>query len=170
VSHIRVLVVDDNDDFLEVVAEWLTDNPDLGIVGTARSGRQAIEQVERLAPDLVLMDVTMPEMNGFEASRRIKANADAPRVVLMTLHESQAARHEAWAAGADELIAKVHLIQRLTAFVREHYPARRGAVLDSSESPTAADGTSHSPRPQTTATRSGQTRRPGKQEPPRDRS
>jgi CheY-like chemotaxis protein len=114
-----VLLVDDNEDFLDVVSEWLTDNPDLGIIGTAHSGRQAIEEAERLAPDLVLMDVTMSEMNGFEAARRIKSKPDAPLVVLMTLHASKAARHEAWAAGADELIPKVDLTRRLTAFVRD---------------------------------------------------
>lgn len=116
-NRIKVLLVEDNDVFLNVATEWIESHPRLELAGTARDGNEALERIERLAPDLVLMDVAMPGMNGFEATRRIKAAPGAPLVVLTTFLDGRAARNEAWAAGADELIPKNHLTDGLTAFL-----------------------------------------------------
>ena len=70
-----------------------------------------------LHAELVLMDVTLPDMSGFEAARRIKARAEAPLVVLLSFHDSKAARLEAWAAGADGFVAKSELTESLTPLV-----------------------------------------------------
>jgi CheY-like chemotaxis protein len=125
VSDIRVLLVDDSVDFLEVVSEWLTADPGIRIVGTAGSGSEAVGDVQRLQPDVVLMDVTMPGINGFEATRRIKSKADAPIVILLTFHDSETARSEAWAAGADDLIAKADVTDGLLELVRSAIASRR---------------------------------------------
>ncbi len=85
---LRILLVDDNAQFLEVAARTLATVPAIEIVGRALSGRDALEQVTQLQPDLVLMDVAMPNMNGLEATRHIKAQPGAPRVVMLTLHDS----------------------------------------------------------------------------------
>ena len=114
-----MLLVDDNDDFLDGVSAWLTHEPQIKIAGRAHNGTRALEQVERLGPDLVLMDVTMPDMNGFEVARRIKSRDAAPLVVLLAFHDSHTAQLEAWAAGADGFVAKAEITERLMPIVRE---------------------------------------------------
>lgn len=115
---VRVLLVDDNEDFLHSARDWLAGRS-LEVVGVARSGTEALEAVDRLAPDLVLMDAVMTGMTGFEATRRIKERDDAPRVVILTFHESQAARLEAWVAGADEFIAKAQFTDEFGPVLNE---------------------------------------------------
>jgi DNA-binding NarL/FixJ family response regulator len=130
VSQIRVLLVDDSDDFLDVVSEWLTADPGIEIVGKAHTGSEAVTRVEELKPDVVLMDVTMPGMNGFEATRSIKSKPGAPQVVLLAFHDSETARHAAWAAGADDLMAKADVTDGLLGLIRDlvsGQPAARAA-------------------------------------------
>jgi NarL family two-component system response regulator LiaR len=103
---LRILLVDDNAQFLEVAARTLATVPSIEIVGRALSGRDALEQVNQLQPDLVLMDVAMPNMNGLEATRQIKAQPNAPRVVMLTLYDASEYRAAAEAAGADDFISK----------------------------------------------------------------
>jgi len=122
VKTIRVLLVDDNADFLDGVSAWLTSDPGFELAGVARTGREALEQVERLGPDVVLMDVAMPDVNGFEATRRIKSSPGAPTVVLLTFHESETARVEAWAAGADGFVSKTKVTADLMRVIRNLLP------------------------------------------------
>jgi len=119
VDEVRVLLVDDNDDFLTGAASWLATDPELELVGTARSGLEAMDEVERLKPDLVLMDVTMPDVSGFDATRRIKSSDNSPRVILLTLHHSEVAREEAAAAVADGYVAKNEITEQLLPTIRE---------------------------------------------------
>ena len=102
----QVLVVDDSPEFLLGACDWVAAQSGLRLAGTARTGEEALLAVERLHPDLVLMDVAMPRMDGLEATRRIKSAPDAPIVVILTFHATQAARQEAWAAGADGFVSK----------------------------------------------------------------
>ena len=143
-TRTRVLLVDDNDSFLDGVAAWLAGEDGIEVVGTARSGRAAIEQVEKLAPDLVLTDGTMPEMDGFEATRRIKSRPGAPLVVLMTFHASEAARNEAWAAGADGFLAKADVTGSLLQLVRDLVDGRTGGDSDPRGASAAAQPTKRS--------------------------
>jgi DNA-binding NarL/FixJ family response regulator len=105
-SSIRILLVDDNPEFLSAASHFLTTDPEIEIVGFANSGRSALEQVKRLEPDVVLMDLAMPDMNGLEATSRIKAQAKAPYVVILTLYDNQEYRAQAMAANANGFIAK----------------------------------------------------------------
>jgi DNA-binding NarL/FixJ family response regulator len=126
-----VLLVDSSDDFLDGLSAWLEREPSVVIVGKARTGLEAVDQVDRLHPDLVVMDITMSNLNGFEATREIKATPGAPHVVLTTFHDSEAARAEALAAGADELIAKAEVTTRLRTLIEGIAPGqdsgRKGA-------------------------------------------
>ncbi len=118
-DRIRILLVDDNADFVGGVSALLAAVDHVEVVGVARSGRQAIEEVQRLRPDLVLTDGTMPEMDGFEATRQIKSKTGAPLVILMTFYDGAAVRREAAAAGADGFIAKSDVTRRLPTMIRE---------------------------------------------------
>ena len=114
----RVLLVDDNPDFLEGVSAWLTRDPAFELAGVAGSGGEALTQVENLEPDVVLMDVAMPDVNGFEATRRIKSKPGAPLVILLTFHDSETARVEALAAGADGFVPKTKVTEDLMRVIR----------------------------------------------------
>jgi DNA-binding NarL/FixJ family response regulator len=115
---LRILLVDDSVQFLDVVARTLATVPAIEIVGRALSGRDALEQVTQLQPDLVLMDVAMPNMNGLEATRRIKTQADAPRVVILTLHDAPEYRAAAEAVGADNFVSKAEFNAQMLPLIR----------------------------------------------------
>ena len=100
-SPINVLLVDDNAEFLKSATRFLAVDPQIVIAGCALSGRGALEQVALLHPDLVLMDMAMPGMNGLKATRHIKAQPDAPRVIILTLYDNAEYRAAAEAMGAD---------------------------------------------------------------------
>ncbi len=102
----RILLVDDSPFFLSVITSLLDAERGVEIVGQARSGHEALEQVASQRPDLVLMDLTMPGMDGLEATRRLKAQPDAPLVVILTLHNNLYYRRAATEAGADGYIPK----------------------------------------------------------------
>jgi DNA-binding NarL/FixJ family response regulator len=110
---LRVLLVDDSPEFLESAARFLALHQELRIVGRAASGQAALEQVATLNPDLVLIDLAMPGMNGLEATRQIKAQPTAPRVVIMTLYDVAEYRTAARGASADGFIAKSSIRSQL---------------------------------------------------------
>jgi DNA-binding NarL/FixJ family response regulator len=103
---VRTLLVDDSPEFLGAATRFLAADPQIEIVGRALSARQAIEEAARLQPDLVLMDVAMPEMNGLVATRHIKGQPNPPRVIALTLYDNDEYRAQAQAAGADGFVAK----------------------------------------------------------------
>ena len=117
VSRARTLLVGANDVLLDGIADWLAQEPHFEIVGRAHTGSRALDEIETLRAELVLMDVTLPDMSGFEVARRIKAPAEAPLVVLLSFHDSQAARLEARAAGADGFVVKSGITECLTPLV-----------------------------------------------------
>lgn len=105
-SPIRTLLVDDSLAFLDSATRFLDGDQRLEIVGRGLSGRDALEQIPLLRPDLVLMDLAMPEMNGLEATRLIKRQPNAPCVVILTLNDSYEYRMAAAAVGADGFLTK----------------------------------------------------------------
>jgi DNA-binding NarL/FixJ family response regulator len=117
-SPISVLLVDDNPDFLKSVARFLSADPQIVIAGSVLSGREALEQIESLHPDLVLMDLTMPGMNGLEATRLIKAQPDAPCVIILTLHDNAEYRAAAKIVRADGFVAKSEFGTQLEPLIR----------------------------------------------------
>lgn len=122
-SRIRVLLVDANDDFLDSLSAWIQRCPRLQVVGRAHSGSEAIERTGRLLPDLLLMDAALPDLNGFEVTRRIKSRPDAPLIVLMVFHGSRAARERALAAGADECMSKTETTEWLLPELEKLLPS-----------------------------------------------
>jgi DNA-binding NarL/FixJ family response regulator len=123
-NPLRILLVDDSAEFLESAARLLMLHQELCIVGRATSGSSALEQVAVLNPDLVLMDLAMPGMNGLEATRQIKARPAAPRVVIMTLYDVAEYRAAAKAATADGFIAKSSMRSQLMPMLAGLFPDR----------------------------------------------
>jgi DNA-binding NarL/FixJ family response regulator len=102
---IRVLVVDDHPMVRATVVELLSDEDDLTVVGECEDGSQVVEAVERLRPDVVLMDLSMPGMDGIAATEALRAVRPEPRVVVFT-GDGISVRSEVEAAGAHALVPK----------------------------------------------------------------
>src|SRR5665811_126318 len=83
---IRILLVDDHQLFRQGLCRLLRDEPDMQVVGEAGNGRTALEQVRQLSPDVVVMDVSMPELNGIDTARAVRQAGAGPQVVLLSMH------------------------------------------------------------------------------------
>lgn len=133
---IRVLLVDDNPEFLRSASQFLAVQSIFQVVGTATNGVEALEQIPRLMPDLVLMDWAMPGMSGVEATRAIKAQPTAPRVIILTMYDIAPYRAAAQAVGADGFVSKSNWGARLMPLALQLFPeaaesANEGAVSGS---------------------------------------
>jgi DNA-binding NarL/FixJ family response regulator len=106
VRRARLLIVDDHDLIRESTQLMLEGEPDLEVVGEAVNGLHALELCRQLRPDLVLMDVRMPEMDGLTATREIKKEMPTISVLLVSAYESEDYRREAASAGATDYILK----------------------------------------------------------------
>jgi DNA-binding NarL/FixJ family response regulator len=117
---IRVVIADDDDLMRAGLIELLTADPDIEITGQAANGREAVERACRLAPDVVLMDVRMPDVDGIAATRELARAAPHPKVLILTTFEQDDYIFGALRAGAsgfllkrtrpEELIAAVHTV------------------------------------------------------------
>ena len=105
-APLNVILVDDSPEFLASAERFLSADSQIAIVARARSGYEALDLAARMRPDLVLVDLSMPGMNGLETTRRIKACPAAPRVIVMTLYDEPEYRVAAEAAGADGFVSK----------------------------------------------------------------
>ncbi len=114
----RLLIVDDHDLVRESTQLMLEGQPDLEVVGEAVNGRHALELCRQLHPDLVLMDVRMPEMDGLTATRAIKEELPAISVLLLTVYESDDYRREGASVGAAGYVLKDASGQQLREAVR----------------------------------------------------
>jgi two-component system, NarL family, response regulator NreC len=106
VNKTRILICDDHTLFVEGMKAMLRNEPTLEIVGEARDGRQAVELVKELKPDLLLMDVSMPDMNGFDATRHVHEFDPAVKVLILTMHDDEELVARCLEAGAAGYIIK----------------------------------------------------------------
>jgi DNA-binding NarL/FixJ family response regulator len=103
---LSVLLVDDNLQFLKAARDLVAGLPCVAGVGCAGSGAEALAQASQSRPDLVLTDIVMPGMSGFEVIRTLHARENPPRIVALTLHESADYRAAVQRSGADGLVPK----------------------------------------------------------------
>src|SRR5918992_1791046 len=102
----RIMITDDHALVRDGLRSMLGDEPGLEVVGEAATGREALELCRSLEPDLVLMDVRMPEMDGLEATRAIKGELPSTSVLMVTMHENPDYLMEALSAGAAGYVLK----------------------------------------------------------------
>jgi DNA-binding NarL/FixJ family response regulator len=105
-STIRVLLVDDHTILRHGIRAMLSLSDDIEVVGEAEDGQEALELAEKLQPDLVLMDIAMPRMDGLEATRRLKEQHKGIKVVILTQHENREYVFPILKAGADGYVLK----------------------------------------------------------------
>jgi DNA-binding NarL/FixJ family response regulator len=103
---LRILLVDDHLLFRKGLAQLLDAQPDFKVVGEAADGLEAVEQARQLHPDLALMDIRMPNCDGFEATRRIKAQMPDVQIVMLTVSEDDGDLATAIRSGADGYLLK----------------------------------------------------------------
>ena len=119
---IRVLLVDDNGEMLTDLRDELS--AEFEIAGTAENGEQAVREVFRLEPDIVVLDITMPVMNGLQVASLLREKRSATKILFLTIHEEPEYISAAFSAGACGYVTKRRLASDLRAAIREVYDGR----------------------------------------------
>ncbi len=116
---IRVLLVDDQQAVRRGLRLRFHLEPDIQIVGEASTGKEALTLAQKLAPDVVLMDIEMPEMDGIETTAALRAALSQSAVVILSTHDDPRTRARAQAAGAVAFVEKRGTIDILLATIRQ---------------------------------------------------
>jgi DNA-binding NarL/FixJ family response regulator len=137
---LRILVADDHPVVRRGIRALLEGQADWQVCGEAATGREAVEQAKRLDPDIVVLDLSMPEMNGLDATRLIARDAPRTQVLVLTMHRSEELAHQVVRAGAKGYVLKSDADRELVAAV-DSLQRRRSFRSPSLETP-ALDGRS----------------------------
>lgn len=145
---IRILVVDDHRMFRQGVVSLLEDQSDFEVIGEASDGREAVTVARQLQPDVVVMDVSMPDMNGIEATRKILESGRSTRVIALSMHTDRRFVDGMLEVGAAGYVLKSSAFEELVQAVRavmadQRYlcPAATRTVVDGYVAGTAAPNT-----------------------------
>jgi DNA-binding NarL/FixJ family response regulator len=121
----RILIADDHELIRQGLRKVLEEHPGWTICGEATTGREAVAKARELRPDVVVLDVGMPELNGLEATRQIRRALPNTEVLILTMHDSERLAREALAAGARGFLLKTDLGDTVVTAVehlRQHKP------------------------------------------------
>jgi DNA-binding NarL/FixJ family response regulator len=122
-SNVRILIADDHELIRRGLVSALADRPDWSIVAQAADGRQACELAARFSPDIAVLDLTMPGLNGLDATRQIRASTPGTRILIVTAHESEQLIRDVLDAGAMGYVLKSDagriLVQAIEALLDE---------------------------------------------------
>jgi DNA-binding NarL/FixJ family response regulator len=121
-DRIRVLLADDNEAILDRVMTLLA--ADCDVVGAVRDGRQALEAVQDLKPDVLVLDISMPVMNGIETAHLLKEAGAKVRIVFLTVHDDPNFAREALETGALGYVLKPRIASDLMAAINEVHAGR----------------------------------------------
>ena len=117
-ADIRVLIVDDVEGVRQDLRTFLALAGDIEIVGEASNGSEAVRLAETLEPEVILMDLEMPILDGYEATRQIKALQPSCRVIALTIHAGEEEQQRAFGADADDFIVKGAPLETLMEAIR----------------------------------------------------
>ncbi|HEV2864548.1 MAG TPA: response regulator transcription factor [Pyrinomonadaceae bacterium] len=127
-SKLRIFVADDHQIVREGLKALINSQPDMQVVGEAEDGRAAWLLAKRLLPDVVVMDVSMPDMNGAEATERLRAECPQVKVLALTVYEDRGYLQQLLKAGASGYVLKRAVTEELVRAVRT--VARGGSYVD----------------------------------------
>jgi DNA-binding NarL/FixJ family response regulator len=116
VDRVRVLLADDHADFLAIEAQLL--EPEFEVIEKVGDGRASLEETARLKPDILVLDITMPVINGIEAAQQLRASGSAVKVVFLSVHEDADYVRAAVAAGALGYVVKCRIASDLLPALR----------------------------------------------------
>ena len=122
---IRVFLADDHAVVRDGLRLLLEKEDDMSVVGEAADGRQTVRQVQRICPDVVVMDIAMPELNGTEATRQIRETCPSTQVVILSMHASSEHIFQSLKAGAQGYVFKESAGKEVVDAVRNVYAGRR---------------------------------------------
>jgi DNA-binding NarL/FixJ family response regulator len=117
-ASIRILIADDHEIVRQGVRNLVSSQPDMELCGEATIGRDAVDLATRLVPDVAILDISMPGLNGIEATRQILKSNPEIRVLMFTMHEAEQLVHEVFGAGAKGYLLKSDAGRHLIAAIR----------------------------------------------------
>jgi len=122
---ITILLVDDHPVLREGLRAILAAQTDLEVIGEASNGREAIRECRRLQPDVVVMDIAMPEINGIDAARTLREEGPQPRIVMLSMHAHTEYIFRSLQAGADGYVVKESAAAEVADAIRSAHQGRR---------------------------------------------
>ena len=117
VRHKHVMVVDDSFVVRQTLKRYLSTRGDVVVCGEAANGREAVRRAEALKPDLVLLDLAMPELNGAEVASVLKRTLPDTRIILFTMYRESVGKYISEAVGIDVVLAKLDGVSKLAAAI-----------------------------------------------------
>lgn len=117
--QLTILLVDDHEGFLDSAERFLKTLDWITVVGRAVNGLEAVKRAEELKPDAMLMDLSMPEMGGLQATRLIKAQDDPPFIAIVSHYDDAHHREHVVRAGADAFVSKLWYVTEIVPILKE---------------------------------------------------
>jgi DNA-binding NarL/FixJ family response regulator len=124
-NQTRVYIVDNNEHSVRLMADYLSSQLDMKVVGHATSGENAVDSLSKMDCDVVLMDLSMPGMNGFETTRRLREEGLAAGVIMVSIHGGHEYVQTALAAGAEAYVTKDKFCDEIADVIQKVLDSKR---------------------------------------------